>query len=312
MNEDERLLVFSTKTDRDLKHALCGAGDYEKGETETHRFPDGEHYLRVLTSVDGRDVVIVGGTATEADTLELFDLACGVSRYGARRLTLVVPYFGCSTMDRAVKSGEVVTAKNRARLLSAIPPAAYGNRVFLVDLHTDGLPHYFDDGIRAVHVYGRPIVTRAARRLGGDDFVLACTDAGRAKWVESLANQMGVQASFVLKRRLSGSETEVSAVSAQVEGRRVVIYDDMIRTGSSLLRAAEAYMEAGAVAISAVATHGVFPGDALDRIRSHGLFERIAVTESHPRARELAASHPEFLEVLPLAALLVRALDQSP
>jgi len=110
-------------------------------------------------------------------------------------------------MERAVKPGEVVTAKTRARLFSAVPLAAAGNRVFLVDLHAEGIPHYFEGGIRPVHVYAKPVVVDLARRLGGDDIVLACTDAGRAKWVESLANEMGVPASFVFKRRLDGTLT---------------------------------------------------------------------------------------------------------
>src|SRR6185436_652869 len=111
-----------------------------------------------------------------------------------------------STMERSVRSGEVVTAKTRARLLSSIPMASRGTQVFLLDLHVNSIAYYFEGGIRPVHVYGKPLVTGAARRLGGDDFVLACTDAGRAKWVESLANDLGVDAAFVYKRRLDGSQ----------------------------------------------------------------------------------------------------------
>ena len=95
--------------------------------------------------------------------------------------------------------------------------------------------------------------------------MLASTDAGRAKWVESLAKDLQVDAAFVYKRRTSGSETEITGVSANVAGQRVVIYDDMIRTGGSLLNAAQVYRDAGAVAIDAIATHGVFPGDSLEK-----------------------------------------------
>src|SRR5262249_38194283 len=154
---------------------------------------------------------------------------------GARRLTLVVPYFGYSTMERAVTAGEVVTAKTRALLLSSIPPAPSGNSALLLDLHSEGLPFYFEGGLVPIHIYATPVVLDAARRLGGEDFVLACVDAGRAKWVQSLANDLGVPASFVFKRRLDAATTEVTAVSAHVRGKPVVIYDDMIRTGGSLL-----------------------------------------------------------------------------
>src|SRR6185437_4725176 len=192
-----------------------------------------------------------------------------------------------------------------ARLLSSIPQASRGTQVFLLDLHVASIAHYFEGGIRPVHVYAKDLVTAAARRFGGDDFVLACTDAGRAKWVESLANDLGVEAAFVYKRRTSGSETHVTGVSAQVAGKRVVIYDDMIRTGGSLVTAAQAYRDAGAVAIDAIATHGLFPGDSLARIQATGLFGQVATTDSHPRARALAS---DFLHVASTAELLAEHL----
>src|SRR6185369_1102064 len=237
-------------------------------------------------------------------TLELYDLACGLVTGGAYRLSMVMPFFGYSTMERSVRTGEVVTAKTRARLLSSIPMASRGTQVFLLDLHVDPIAHYFEGGIRPIHVYGKTLVMAAARRLGGTDFVLACTDAGRAKWVESLANDLNVAAAFVYKRRHDDA-TAVTGVSAQVAGKRVVIYDDMIRTGGSLVSAARAYRDAGAVAIDAIATHGLFPGDSLARIADSGLLGRIVVTDSHPRAVALQSS---FLEVDSTATLLVEHL----
>jgi ribose-phosphate pyrophosphokinase len=302
-------LVFSTQGYAYLRDDLARTGPFDLGVIEVSTFPDGERYQRVSTPVSGRDVVLVGGTVSDADTLELYDVACSVVKYGARSLALVIPYFGYSTMERAVKTGEVVTAKTRARLFSSIPLADAGNRVFLVDLHAEGIPHYFEGGIRPVHVYAKPVIVDLARRLSGEDMVLACTDAGRAKWVESLANEMGVPASFVFKRRLDGSHTEVIAMSAAVTGKSVVIYDDMIRTGGSLIAAARAYKSAGAVKLTAIATHGVFPGDALERLRETGLFSAIACTDTHPRARELAGAS---LHVAPIASVLARALEENP
>jgi ribose-phosphate pyrophosphokinase len=301
-------LVFSTQRYAYLRDDLARTGPFDSGAIEVSTFPDGERYQRVSTPVSRRDVVLVGGTVSDADTLELYDVACSVVKYGARSLALVIPYFGYSTMERAVKAGEVVTAKTRARLFSAIPLADAGNRVFLVDLHAEGIPHYFEGGIRPVHVYAKPVIVDLARRFGGEDMVLACTDAGRAKWVESLANEMGVPASFVFKRRLDGSHTEVTAMSAAVSGKSVVIYDDMIRTGGSLIAAARAYKSAGAVKLTAIATHGVFPEDALERLRATGLFSAIACTDTHPRARELAGAS---LHVAPIASVLAQALEEN-
>ncbi|MEZ4453587.1 MAG: ribose-phosphate diphosphokinase [Nannocystaceae bacterium] len=291
-----------------LQGELCALTGWEPGEIEVKLFPDGERYLRLVTPVDGRDIILIGGTITDAATLTLYDLATAAVKYGARQLTLVVPYFAYSTMERAVRPGEVVTAKTRARLFSTIPPACYGNRIVLLDLHSEGIPHYFEGELTAVHVYGKPIVREVARRLGGDDFVLACTDAGRAKWVESLANDLGVTPAFVYKRRLSGSETAVAAVNAQVSGRPVIIYDDMIRTGSSLLGAARAYRDAGASSLAVITTHGVFPGDAFDRIHGSGLFSAIVCTNSHPRALEL---RPRGLLVESVAPLFAPALGYA-
>src|SRR5258706_3173216 len=119
---DRRRLLFSTGSYAYLAAKFLAAGAFDPGTVERKHFPDGERYLRIADDPRGRDVVLLGGTPTDTDTLELYDLGCAISRSGARSLAIVVPYFGYSTMERAVKPGEVVTAKTRARLISAIPP----------------------------------------------------------------------------------------------------------------------------------------------------------------------------------------------
>jgi ribose-phosphate pyrophosphokinase len=320
-------LVFSTEAYGYLGKAIADATGWEHGVVTRKTFPDGEHYLRVDTSAADRDVILVGGTIDDLNTLQLYDLACGLCNAGAYRMRMVIPYFGYSTMERAVKPGEVVKAKTRARLLSSIPQASRGTQVFMLDLHVDAIAHYFEGGIRTIHVYGKSLVTAAARRFGrgkpgerrarssaeggaevDDNFVLACTDAGRAKWVESLANDLKVPAAFVYKRRDDEGSTDITGISAQVTGKRVVIYDDMIRTGGSLMGAAEAYREAGALSIDAIATHGMFPGDSLAKLRASGLFGSIWVTDSHPRAVEL---QDDFLHVDSTANLLIEHLKSN-
>ncbi|CAN5804022.1 ribose-phosphate pyrophosphokinase [soil metagenome] len=304
-------VVFSVESYAYLATAIAQIGGWELGAVKRETFPDGEHYLRIDTDPTDRDVILVGGTPDDASTLELYDLASGLVTGGAYRLRMVVPYFGYSTMERAVRPGEIVKAKSRARLLSSLPLASRGTQVFMLDLHVDAIAHYFEGGIRPVHVYGKPLVMAAARRLGGDNFVLASTDAGRAKWVESLANDLGVEAAFVYKRRVSGSSTQVTGVSAQVAGKRVVIYDDMIRTGGSLLQAAAVYRDAGATGVDAIATHGILPGTSLAKIQASGLLGRIVVTDSHPHAMALLADHANFLEVDSTANLLTEHLTSN-
>jgi ribose-phosphate pyrophosphokinase len=300
--------LYSTSSYDYLGAAMCSLGGYQRGAVERRMFPDGELYQRAVSDPADRDVVLVGGTITEAETLAMYDLACTLVNSGAYRLTLVIPYYGYSTMERAVRPGEVVTAKTRARLLSSIPAASRGNQVFLVDLHVSAIAYYFEGPLRPVHVYAKQVINDAIRRLGGDGFVLACTDAGRAKWVESLANDLNVDAAFVYKRRIDGRRTEVTGVSAHVAGKKVVIYDDMIRTGGSLMNAARAYRDAGASSIDAVATHGVFPEDALETIRASGLFGKIVTTDTHPRA---VALQSDFLQVDSIAPVLVEHLRSN-
>ena len=294
-------LIFSTTSYEYLRDELANAVSGRTGELERKTFPDGERYLRVATSVRGEQVVLLGGTVSDEDTLELYDVASAIVKYGASSLVLAIPFFGYATMERAVLPGEVVRAKTRARLLSSIPVADCPNRILIVDAHTEGLPYYFEGSVFPTHVYAKRVVIDLVHELGGASFVLACTDAGRAKWVESLANDLRVPASFVFKRRLDGATTSVTAVSADVVGRNVVIYDDMIRTGGSLVGAAKAYLAAGAASVSAVTTHGVFPGEALSRLRESGVITRVASTNTHPRARELEG---DFLRVESIAGVL--------
>jgi ribose-phosphate pyrophosphokinase len=299
-------LVFSTTAYEPLADAVREAGALEAGRIHREPFPDGERDLRIACAVSGRDAVLVGGTISDADTLEVFDLACGLVDAGAETLTLVIPFFGYSTMERATAPGQVVTAKTRARLLSTIPRARAGNRAVLLELHSDGLPYYFEGGLHPRHVSADPVVQEAVRAAGGASYVLASADAGRAKHVQSLANALGVPAAVVLKRRVDARRTELVAVSADVAGQTVVIYDDMVRTGGSLLGAARAYRTAGAARVSAVVTHGVLPDGALDALRADGSLDALTCTDSHPRAR--ACADGVFLRVVSVAPLLADAV----
>jgi ribose-phosphate pyrophosphokinase len=301
------MLLFSTSDYAALAARVRAIGRFPEGEVERKRFPDAELCQRVVSQVAGADVAVLGGTHSDAATLELYDLASGLVECGAKSLTLVLPYFGYSTMERAVRGGEVVTAKTRARLLSSVPSPPMGHRVALFDIHAEGIPYYFEGRIRPVHLSGRKVIHEIVRELAGSDFVLACTDAGRAKWVQTLANEANVTASFVFKRRSTSGAPTITAVSAQVQDQHVIIYDDMIRTGSSLLNAGEAYKKSGAKKISVVVTHGVFPDDALTRLQSSGLFASVVCTDSHPRALQLEGNFLKVRSAAPVFAEFLAA-----
>jgi ribose-phosphate pyrophosphokinase len=303
-------LLFSIDSYAYMAPRFLAAGDFEEGVIERKTFPDGERYLRIATDPWARNVVLLGGTPHDLDWLELYDLGCAISRAGARSLSIVMPYFGYSTMERATRPGEVVTARTRARLVSSIPTCEAGSRIFLFDLHTDGIEFYFGDGHVTHHLYGAPLITTVIKSLMLDrNFVLGATDAGRAKWVQSLARDLGVEPAFVYKKRDPETGTiALTGINADVRGHEVVVYDDMIRTGSSLLQAGRAYQAAGASKVHAVATHLVLPGQSLDKLLAAGVFATISGSDSHPGSLKLAAAGHT---VAPIAELMVQSLARS-
>jgi ribose-phosphate pyrophosphokinase len=269
---------------------------------ERQHFPDGESYLRFeigdRLGLLGRDVIVVAATDSGPSLDEVYRLGYAAVKLGARTLLLVIPYFGYSTMERAVRPGEVVTAKAIARQLSAIPSAPQANWVVLMDLHSAGIVHYFEGDAVALELYAEGKIVSAIERLGLGRLCLASTDMGRAKWVESLANKLHAPVALIHKKRLSGTQTRVSAVVGDVAGMDVVLYDDMIRTGGSLVQAAEAYLRAGAASVHAAATHLVLPPGTVERLEASPL-ARIIGTDTHPNHR-LVEGRPRF-EVVSVA-----------
>jgi ribose-phosphate pyrophosphokinase len=303
-----RMLLFHIPAYDYMVEQFAEHGAFDRGQVERRSFPDAERYLRVLDDPRGRDVVLLGGTPSDLDWLELYDLGYAISRAGARTLTIVMPYFGYSTMERVNHPGEVVTAKTRARLISAIPPCEGGTRVVLFDLHTSGIQFYFSDSHVTHHVYGSPVIRSGIERIAaGRPYVLGATDAGRAKWVESLAARVQAEPAFVYKRRdPTSGKLSVTGINADVSGKLVIIYDDMIRTGSSLVQAAQAYRNAGAREVHAIASHLVLPGDSLERLLGSGLVQSVGGTDSHPRSARVAERGGL---ILPVAELLAKALE---
>ena len=298
-------ILFHTQEYQYLAEKLLATNNFEKGELEFSHFSDGESYQRINSTIENRDIILLGGTVNDQSALQLFDLASSLVSYGANSLSLVVPYFGYSTMERAVKQGEIVTAKIRARLFSAIPRSHKGNKIYLFDLHSEGIQYYFEQDLYPVHVYCKDIVIEAAMQYGGDNYVMASTDAGRAKWVESLANDLGVNAAFILKRRLKGDHTEVSAINADVAGKTVIIYDDMIRSGGSIINAAQTYKNEGAGDIYVITTHGLFIDNGIQKLKNSGLIKKIICTDSHVNTHEI---DDDFVEVKSIAGLICEVL----
>ncbi len=284
-------LLFSTPEHSTLAAAVRAATSMTVGIATRAFFPDGECHQRVETPVRGRDVVLIAAATDDASTARLFDLCCGFTSCGATSLTLVLPYFAYSTMDREASTGDVVTARTRALMLSSVTRPPGGLRLLLIEPHTHALPFYFAPWVRTEEIDVSSTIERLCRRVGGTDFTIASADAGRVKRVQQLAGRLGMPAAIAHKQRLGPDRSRVVAISGEVRGRSVVIYDDMVRSGSSLTGAARAYLDAGASRVAAVVTHAILPGDALHRLRVSGLIERLAATDTHPAATSLAGDY---------------------
>lgn len=282
------VLLTSTVSSLPFATRLAGSLGVPVSPIDRQDFPDGEHYLRFdldsRLGLLGKHVVIVAATESTTSIDEVYRLGCAAVKLGAQTLVMVLPYFGYSTMERAVKPGEVVSAKTVARLLSAIPRAPQGNFVLTMDLHASGIVHYFEGDVVALEVYAEPKIVKAIEELGLSDLCLASTDMGRAKWVEVFANHLHAPVALIHKKRISGSQTKVSAVVGDVAGKNVVLFDDMIRTGGSLIQAAECYLSAGAKSVHAAATHLVIPEGTVARLEASPL-ARIIGTDTHPNHR---------------------------
>ena len=252
-------------------------------------FGGGERYLRFNIHDDrmaflGRDVIVVGSTPNDSDLAEICRIGSAVAKYGAHRVIYAIPFFGYSTMERAVKAGEIVTAKICARQLSQLPHGDNRNCFFLLDLHTPGLEHYFEGDCMRFQLYAETVLIDAIEKLGLSDFMFGSADLGRPIWVETFAKKFGTSLAFVRKSR-SFETTQVETVIGDVAGQTVIIYDDMIRSAKTLIHAADAYIEQGASAIYAVASHLAFDDEAaIDRLED-SVIRMVIGTNSHPMSQ---------------------------
>ena len=302
--------ILSSSAYEYLKQSLLQKGKILQNiEVENKRFPDGERYYRIkkAASLSGHPAIYICGTINDEAIWEAYNISCTLVREGCTSLHLVIPYFGYSTMERAVKEGEVVSAKNIARLFSSIPLSVMGNHIYMVDLHSVGTQYYFEQNIHPVHLTSEPIIDKiiADIRKKNENIVLASADMGRAKWIEKLSNKIGIPGAYIMKRRLSGSKTEVVALNADVKGKNVVIFDDMIRSGTSILHAAEAYKSIGAKNIYALCVHGIFVDGAVQNIKKSGLIKGIYCTNTHAKTQEI---QDDFVKVYDISEIILKGL----
>lgn len=303
-----KINLLSSKNYDYLKHNFIKLNsNFEEIKIATEQFPDGEHYWRIenCAKIKGKPAVYICGTVNDEAIFELYNIASTLVREQCSSLHLVLPYFGYSTMERAVKEGEIVTAKNIACLLSSIPLSPQGNFIYMMDLHSLGTQYYFEKSLHPIHLTSWNVIKQMIADCGSN-VVLASTDMGRAKWVEKMGNQIGLNTAYIMKKRISGSETVVEALNADVQGRDVIIFDDMIRSGSSIIKAAEAYKNAGAKDIYVAVVHGVFVNGAIEKMQSCKLIKHVLCTNTHINALKYQS---DFVKVYDISSAICEGLS---
>lgn len=239
---------------------VLGAGFVDVAfEKHAGGFPDGERYVRLLGSVKGEDVVLVESTHPDEKVVELFLLQDAIADEGAARVTLAIPYFGYGRQDKKFEPGEPVSARALARRLQVGSDA-----VVTVSVHDPGVLHFFD--VPATDVSGMPALARYLKGMDVD-MVLA-PDGNARRFAEEVGEALGAPWEALEKTRLDSHTVEVEEKSLDVDGRAVAIVDDVISTGGTIAKAAALLRSQGAARVVAACVHGLFVGNALERLKT--------------------------------------------
>ena len=306
----KRMQVFSGRGYPELAEEVVGHLGMRLGEVEIHDFANGEIYVRLNENVRGSDVFVIQSHCEpiNANIMEQLVMIDALKRASAKRIVAVVPSYGYARQDKKSRSREPITAKLVADMLVT----AGASRVVSVDLHTGQIQGFFDDPLD--HLTALPLLVGwLAEHHGDEELVIASPDAGRVRLAEKFSAQLpGSQLAFLAKTRTAHNVAETLAVVGDVEGRTVVLVDDMIDTAGTICGAAQALADHGAARVLACATHPILSGPALERIEASPI-ERVVVTNTLPPPSGDGAGKVEMVSVAPVIAETLRAVfeDQS-
>ncbi len=297
----DRLQIFTGNANPDLAHEICRALGIELGCIHNRQFADGEVHLQIQENVRGADVFIVQPTCTPVDRnlMELLLMMDALKRASVERITAVLPYYGYARQDRKDKPRVPISAKLVARLLET----AGADRILALDLHAAQIQGFFD--IPVDHLFATPVLIEPYRSLDTADLTVVSPDPGGVERARAFAKRLNAPLAIIDKRREVANVAEVMNVVGDVKGRRCLIVDDLIDTGGTLVKGAEALMEQGAASVSACATHAVLSGDAVARIEASCLKE-VVFTNSIPLSK--AAKESSRIKSLSVATLLADAI----
>ncbi len=298
----EELKVISGRSNPALADAICNYLEIRPGRVLAETFPDGELFVKLHDDVRGRDVFVVQPTCRPVNEslMELLVFLDCLHRASARRIVAVTPYFGYARQDRKDEGRTPITAK----LVSNLIRAAGADRVLTMDLHAPQIQGFFD--IPVDHLQAAPAFLHHFEKLDFSNLTLVSPDVGNVKRARGYAERMGCDLAVIDKRRTSGSTAVMYNIIGDVEGRDVLMIDDMIATAGTVCEAAQVVNDRGALSIRAAATHAVFAGPALERLAA-APFAEIVVTDTIPITNEARKALPNLV-VLSVADILGEAI----
>ena len=297
------LQVVAGNASLDLADAICRDLGIPRTPAKVGRFPDGEIDVRVEDHVRGNDVYIVQSTSPPANDnlMELLILIDALRRASAGRITAVIPYFGYARKDRKDEGRVPITAKLVANLLVT----AGVNRVITVDLHAAQIQGFFD--IPVDHLYAAPVLAEHFKSLRIPDLIVVAPDVGSAKMARGYAKRLGTDLAIVNKRRISAEKTIVTEVIGSVEGKNVLLIDDMISTGGSIVEAGTECRRQGAKDFYLAATHGVLASGAREKLAGSGAKQIVLTDTIHV---DDTGQLKGIVKVLSIAPLIAAAIDR--
>ena len=298
--------VFCGNSNQPLAAAMAESLGIPLGKSEVGLFSDGEIRVEISESVRGSDVFVVQSTSAPVNRnlMELLIMIDAFRRASAGRITAVIPYYGYARQDRKNRARDPITAKLVADLISK----AGADRVLTMDLHAPQIQGFFD--VPVDHMVGLPILAPYFEKKMRSDadykknLVIMSPDLGSVNRARSFAERIDAPLAIVDKRRPKPNQSEIMHIIGEIDGKDVLVVDDMIDTAGTLVNAAEAVMARGAKSVSCCATHAVLSGPALERLEASPLKQVVVLdTICVPAEKRL-----KKLRILSCASVMAEAI----
>lgn len=296
---DTPLAIFSGRSNPALSRAIAESYGASLGDVTIKEFSDGELYVKFEQSIRGEDIFIVQSTPPPGDNIiELLLMLDAAKRASVKRVTAVIPYFGYARQDRKDQPRVSIGSKLMANLLVK----AGADRVLTMDLHAAQIQGFFD--IPLDHLYASRAFIEHFKSNPIENLVVVAPDVGSLKTSRAYSKKLGTSLAFVDKRRPKANESEIMNIIGDVEGKNVLIVDDLIDTAGTLTNAAAAMKERGALNITAICTHPILSGPAYQRIEDSPIDE-VLVTDTVTLRQP---SHK--IKVLSVADIFAKAIQR--